>query len=250
MSRGNRAIIIILIICCLTIIPRVVKKYMPEENMFSSGIEIHKEETEELLQVLEENEGEEEENISEDATSDESKRKNEADNAEIIENAENYMDEEYIIQDKETDVISEDKEVEIEKNNEESVHNEENANICFLTVSCMEALEKIEKLKATIPENGIYVREEVEFEDGDSVFDVLYRILRKNKVQFDFNESKLHNSVYIKGIGNLYEFDLGGNSGWLYRVNGEKPNCGASQYIVNKGDNIEFYYSVNYMKDK
>ena len=41
----------------------------------------------------------------------------------------------------------------------------------------------------------------------------------------------LYKSYYVEGINQLYEFDCGKNSGWMYSVNGEYPNYGASSYI-------------------
>lgn len=33
----------------------------------------------------------------------------------------------------------------------------------------------------------------------------------------------MYNSAYIEGINNLYEFDCGELSGWMYKVNGLVP---------------------------
>ena len=33
----------------------------------------------------------------------------------------------------------------------------------------------------------------------------------------------MYNSYYVEGIGNLYEFDCGSESGWMYKVNGWFP---------------------------
>ena len=55
----------------------------------------------------------------------------------------------------------------------------------------------------------------------------------------------MYNSVYIEGIGNLYEFDCGELSGWLYKVNGKTPGCGCSQYTLKDGDVVEFMYSCS-----
>ena len=39
----------------------------------------------------------------------------------------------------------------------------------------------------------------------------------------EFSIVPLTGGAYIEGIGNLYEFDCGSVSGWMYRVNGEFP---------------------------
>jgi len=61
----------------------------------------------------------------------------------------------------------------------------------------------------------------------------------------EFSDSALYGSVYIEGIGNLYEFDCGELSGWMYSVNGEFPMYGMSQYEVKDGDVIEVVYTCD-----
>ncbi len=124
---------------------------------------------------------------------------------------------------------------------------------CTLSVNCSSVLNNIHKLKDDkkdlIPKDGIILKEiEVEFFPDESVFDVLYRELKNNNIHFEFVKTPAYNSVYIEGIANLYEFDCGELSGWLYRVNGIKPTYGSSQYKVNNNDRIEFFYSCDMFK--
>ena len=124
---------------------------------------------------------------------------------------------------------------------------------CTLSVNCSSVLDNIDKLKDNkkdlIPKDGIILKEiEVEFFPDESVFDVLYRELKNNNIHFEFVKTPAYNSVYIEGIANLYEFDCGELSGWLYRVNGIKPTYGSSQYKVNNNDRIEFFYSCDMFK--
>ncbi len=118
---------------------------------------------------------------------------------------------------------------------------------CILTVRCDAILENLDKLKkgkeSVLPSNGvIYPEQSMIFTQGESVFDVLYRALRTSGIHFEFQQTPMYDSVYIEGIGNLYEFDCGDYSGWLYQVNGEIPNHGCSQHQVKDGDSIVFYY--------
>ena len=97
-----------------------------------------------------------------------------------------------------------------------------------------------------MPEDGIiFGAQIVEFSEGESVFDVMLREMKDNKIHFEFVHTPMYDSAYIEGIGNLYEFDCGRHSGWMYRVNGESPNYGCSQYILKNGDKIEFYYNCD-----
>ena len=65
----------------------------------------------------------------------------------------------------------------------------------------------------------------------------------------EFSETPLYGSTYIEGIGNLYEFDCGALSGWMYRVNGTFPNYGCSSYILSDGDVVEWVYTCDLGKD-
>lgn len=121
---------------------------------------------------------------------------------------------------------------------------------CSLSVRCDSVLKNIEKLhegkREIIPPDGIIFKEQlVEFSEGESVFDVMLREMKENKIHFEFVHTPMYNSVYIEGIGNLYQFDCGDYSGWMYKVNGVSPTYGCSQYKVKNGDRIEFYYSCN-----
>lgn len=129
----------------------------------------------------------------------------------------------------------------------------ENEQLCTLSVRCDEVLSHLDRLtkgkKDIIPINGIILAEQkVSFREGDSVFDVLYRTLKEQKIHFEFVNTPMFDSVYIEGIGNLYEFDCGELSGWLYKVNGMKPTYGCSQYKIQKGDKIEVLYTCNYLE--
>lgn len=126
---------------------------------------------------------------------------------------------------------------------------------CDLDVNCRQAWQNIDLLpeekREVVPKDGVILSlKNIEFQDGESVFDVLKRELYNKKIHFEFVKTPVYNSAYIEGISNLYEFDMGEYSGWMYRVNGEKPSYGSSQYILKNGDKIEVYYSINYLEDK
>ena len=81
---------------------------------------------------------------------------------------------------------------------------------------------------------------------GDTVFDILDRAVRYNRIQMEYQGARENSfgSVYIQGLHYLYEFSCGPLSGWMYRVNGEFPNKGCSDYELNDGDVIEFLFNV------
>ncbi|MGG1556426.1 DUF4430 domain-containing protein, partial [Paenibacillus ferrarius] len=106
-----------------------------------------------------------------------------------------------------------------------------------------------DKLEVLPPDGVIYKRQTVTFYDGESVFDVLLREMKKNKIHMEFTMTPLYNSNYIEGIHNIYEFDCGELSGWMYKVNGWYPNYGASRYRLKDGDAIEWVYTCDLGRD-
>ena len=121
---------------------------------------------------------------------------------------------------------------------------------CTISISCADVLAYIDRCEpetaAVIPKDGWILRPvTVTFTEGESVFDVLQRVCRESKIHMEFNSAAGYNSAYIEGIGNLYEFDAGELSGWLYSVNGWYPNYGCSRYQLKDGDTICWVYSVD-----
>ncbi|MGL4738534.1 MAG: DUF4430 domain-containing protein [Cellulosilyticaceae bacterium] len=87
----------------------------------------------------------------------------------------------------------------------------------------------------------------VKLEGEHSVFDASVDAFKKVKVQYDY--SGVGNKVYIKAIDNLYQYEKGPQSGWLYKVNGEVPDEGPGMYTLKQGDIIEWVYTTNLGKD-
>lgn len=150
-----------------------------------------------------------------------------------------------------TEISAESTEEKISASTEEAKKTE---SVCTLTVKCDTILKKLDLLSETkrsvIPSDGIiYSGKELTFNDGESVFDILYKALKENNIHFEFSKSPAYGSVYIEGIGNLYEKDVGDLSGWMYIVNGEFPSTGSNNYKVKNGDNIVIAYSTNLGKD-
>ena len=110
-------------------------------------------------------------------------------------------------------------------------------------------LLKPEKV-SVLPKDGIILQTmTVTFSEGESVFDVLKRVTREKRIHMEFKDTPIYNSAYIQGIHNLYEFDCGSLSGWMYKVNGWFPNYGVSRYSLKQGDVIEFVYTCDLGKD-
>ncbi|WP_242971912.1 DUF4430 domain-containing protein [Haloimpatiens massiliensis] len=128
------------------------------------------------------------------------------------------------------------------------------AHYCILSVRCNTILDNMEDLRkgkeCMVPRDGvIYKRRRAVYYEGESVYNVLSREMARNRIHMDFEFTPMYNSVYIKGIHNLYEFDCGPLSGWMYKVNGWFPNYGCSRYLLKPGDNIEWEYTCDLGRD-
>ena len=116
-----------------------------------------------------------------------------------------------------------------------------------IAISCKTAINNGLNKKpgfSHLPSNGIILQNmKVEFSEGDTVFDILVKITRKKGIHMEYRGSG--SNTYIEGINNLYEFDGGSNSGWMYSVNGVYPNYGVGAYKVKSSDVIKFNYTCN-----
>jgi len=90
---------------------------------------------------------------------------------------------------------------------------------------------------------------QVEFTPGDTVYDLLGRECQASGIPMESTVTPVYNSAYIEGIANIYEFDGGDLSGWMYAVNGAFPNMGCSQYQLGDGDVIQWRYTCDLGRD-
>ena len=130
----------------------------------------------------------------------------------------------------------------------EEVTISDTAHTCTLTVRCDTILDNMGWLDPAktdlVPADGVIFPETtVTFYEGESVFNLLQREMKKAGIHLEFENTPIYHSAYIEGIGNLYEFDCGELSGWTYRVNGWCPNYGCSRYQLQPGDTVEWLYT-------
>lgn len=119
---------------------------------------------------------------------------------------------------------------------------------CTIEIRCDTILNNMADLtpgkEGNVPANGtILATSTVAFNEGDTVFEVLVAACRAAEIQMEYTFSALYGSNYIEGINNLYEFDCGEESGWMYKVNGWFPNYGCSKYELSDGDVIVWCYT-------
>ena len=151
-----------------------------------------------------------------------------------------------------TDPVPEGKPLPVEPEDQEV--NDKKAYTCTISIECSTILNNLDKLNPNklelIPSNGVILpATKVTFYEGESVYDVLQRACKENGIHLESSWTPTYNSAYIEGIHNLYEFDCGELSGWMYRVNGWYPNYGCSRYQLADGEKIEWRYTCDLGKD-
>jgi len=120
---------------------------------------------------------------------------------------------------------------------------------CTISISCKTLTEHPDALDSDkhelVPETGwILPPTSAEIEEGESVFDLLRRVCQTHGILMEFTISPIYQSAYIEGIANLYEFDAGPQSGWVYSVNGVTPNYGCSAFYPEAGDTVCWEYKI------
>jgi hypothetical protein len=121
---------------------------------------------------------------------------------------------------------------------------------CSIEIRCDTILDNMDKLAEgkdeLIPSDGLIIKiDSAEFTEGDSVFDVTQRELQSRRVHFEYVYARAYESAYIEGINNLYEFDCGELSGWIYSVNGDYPSYGCALYKLKDGDAVMWQYTCD-----
>ena len=187
--------------------------------------------------------------VKEGMSEDESAEEQQVAEAENTENADNGM----VIDPKtgkdkyKTDPVPEGKPTPVEP---ENVKVTSTTHTCTISVSCATILDNMSYLKENkkelVPSDGWILKEtKVTFKEGQSVYDVLQSVLKANGIHMEASFTPMYNSAYVEGINNLYEFDCGELSGWMYSVNGWFPNYGCSRYQVKAGDVIKWVYTCD-----
>lgn len=151
-----------------------------------------------------------------------------------------------------TDPVPEGKPMPVEP--EEQEIDKKKTYTCTISIECATILNNLENLdpdkRELIPSNGVILSPTtVTFYEGESVYDVLQRVCKEKGIHIEASWTPIYNSAYVEGIHNLYEFDCGELSGWVYRVNGWYPNYGCSRYQLAQGEVIEWRYTCDLGKD-
>jgi len=111
---------------------------------------------------------------------------------------------------------------------------------CTVTVTAADILKNKDLVDETtltyVPDDGIIFSDTVNFDEGDSLFDVLCGALKDKKLQYEAQSGS-----YFTAFGNIYA-TASPSGGWLYHVNDVEPSVGANEYMLKNGDKVEFFY--------
>lgn len=126
---------------------------------------------------------------------------------------------------------------------------ESQKNTVTITIRCDTAVNNGMHLESKwagiVPASGVILPvTTVEVKEGDTVFDVLAFVCEKYKIHMSYRGGT-SSGCYVEGINNLYEFDGGRWSGWMYCVNDWYPNYGCGVYYVKPGEVIEWNYTCD-----
>jgi hypothetical protein len=132
----------------------------------------------------------------------------------------------------------------------------EESETVFLSIECDTILNNWDELDDSlksekyVPADG-FILEKTEYvlRPGDTVFNILDRAVRHNRIHMECIYSYQYSSVYVQGINQLYEFSCGPLSGWMYNVNGTYPQYGCSAYKLKDGDIIQWKYTCDLGRD-
>lgn len=134
----------------------------------------------------------------------------------------------------------------------------EDSQTVTLSIRCDTILDNWERLapelqdEKYVPGDGVILAPtKYVLRPKDSVFDILNRATRHEKIQMEYQgaQDNVYGSAYIQGIHYLYEYSCGPLSGWMYRVNGAFPDYGCSRYKPKDNDVIEFVYTCDLGRD-
>ena len=124
------------------------------------------------------------------------------------------------------------------------------ADTITLSINCATINNNLNKLDKSLSDSGIVPKDGiiradyvVLFKEGDSVFDVLERFTKQNRMQFAYT------GEYVESIYNIHEFSCGPLSGWMFKVNGEFSDVSAKAHKLQVGDKVEWVYSCDLGRD-
>lgn len=135
---------------------------------------------------------------------------------------------------------------------EQTQEHEPSKQYVTISIEALTLLDHMDQLSENkrpyVPADGyILSPTKVALQEGDSVYSILARVTRSHRIHMEYQGSGT--SVYIQGINQIYEFDCGSLSGWMYSVNDTYVSLGAGAKTVIDGDEIRWQYTCDSGRD-
>lgn len=112
------------------------------------------------------------------------------------------------------------------------------------SVDCRRAVEQGNRVAQTIAPDGMLVPEfRLTLDKGATVYDAL----KTGDLVVGAKSGAF--GTYVYAIQSLAEKACGGQSGWLFEVNGTIPNTSCSSYVLQDGDVVRWVYTCDGGKD-
>lgn len=98
-------------------------------------------------------------------------------------------------------------------------------------------------IDASSVDEGILLSDySVSISEATNAFDATFIACRENEILM--SSRGLSGTRYIEGIADLYEFDYGPASGWVFYVNEISSTKSSGVYELNEGDEIRWEYII------
>jgi hypothetical protein len=125
---------------------------------------------------------------------------------------------------------------------------------CSISIGCATIFDNMDSLapgkEAFLPQGGVILAEaDVELLPGESALDVLARVAKDRGIDLELSSPSSAQRSHVKGIGGIYESDCGAMSSWMYKVNGEFPDYGAGQHVMEDRDALEWTFTCDLGRD-
>ncbi len=105
---------------------------------------------------------------------------------------------------------------------------------------------KNDEKKEYVPKNGTILKEsKYEIGKGSTAFDLLKEVTKEEDIHAEYSYSSMYKIYFIDAINHIYSMEAGDMSGWMFYVNGEMAQVGASDYKLKDGDKILWAYTCN-----
>lgn len=135
-----------------------------------------------------------------------------------------------------------------QSNREESEQTQQETITCTISIDCYAAVDAGYKMAEKVSKNGVILSKmTLKLPVSATVFDALQQGTKQKNIPVV--KAGSGKRVYVVAINSLEEGSCGGESGWMFSVNGVYGNKSCSEQILKDGDRIQWRYTTNFGMD-